>query len=311
MNLEGGCSCAAVRYKLTASPLVVHACHCRDCQRVTGSAFVINIWIEGKFVATKGAVPKSFTLKGGSGKDHEVFFCGKCGTYVWSRYHGAPGDYLFVRAGFFFSSRRRHTRLVSDWSSDVCSSDLPPRSQARSGSAGRTLARSSRRTVPARARTPDPPAGSRGARCPRARRGSEGARGSSASRGCRCRTSSGSRSPAPSSLPSSDEVFRHRHVVGTPDDERHPSVRRGRVDRHDPLVSGARAATRLLGEEGHGRRLVLEAALSRSSARLGRVEVDPAFEQCAVKVGDERADVTRRVRPARRHRSEERRVEKV
>src|SRR5437016_13752023 len=25
---------------------------------------------------------------------------------------------------FFFSSRRRHTRLVSDWSSDVCSSDL-------------------------------------------------------------------------------------------------------------------------------------------------------------------------------------------
>src|SRR6058998_2565246 len=30
MNLEGGCSCAAVRYKLTASPLVVHACHCRD-----------------------------------------------------------------------------------------------------------------------------------------------------------------------------------------------------------------------------------------------------------------------------------------
>src|SRR5258706_1020404 len=28
---------------------------------------------------------------------------------------------------FFFPSRRRHTRLVSDWSSDVCSSDLPPR----------------------------------------------------------------------------------------------------------------------------------------------------------------------------------------
>src|SRR5438093_3016626 len=27
---------------------------------------------------------------------------------------------------FFFSSRRRHTRLVSDWSSDVCSSDLDP-----------------------------------------------------------------------------------------------------------------------------------------------------------------------------------------
>jgi glutathione-dependent formaldehyde-activating enzyme len=38
-------------------------------------------------------------LKGGSGHMHEVFFCGTCGVYVWSRYHGAPGDALFVRAG--------------------------------------------------------------------------------------------------------------------------------------------------------------------------------------------------------------------
>ena len=60
---------------------------------------MINIWIEGKFVETNAAIPKSCTLKGGSGKDHEVFFCDQCGTYVWSRYHGAPGDYLFVRAG--------------------------------------------------------------------------------------------------------------------------------------------------------------------------------------------------------------------
>src|ERR1019366_9936025 len=33
--------------------------------------------------------------------------------------------------GLFFSSRRRHTRLVSDWSSDVCSSDLLQRSQGK------------------------------------------------------------------------------------------------------------------------------------------------------------------------------------
>jgi hypothetical protein len=99
MNLEGGCSCGSIRYKLTSSPLIVHACHCRDCQRVTGSGFVINIWIESKFVERAGATPKSFTLKGGTGKDHEVFFCDNCGTYVWSRYHVAPGDALFVRAG--------------------------------------------------------------------------------------------------------------------------------------------------------------------------------------------------------------------
>lgn len=99
MRLDGGCSCKAVRYKLTASPLIVHACHCRDCQRISGSAFVINIWIEKEFVQTSGAIPKSFLLEGGGGRNHEVFFCRKCGAYVWSRYHRAPGDALFVRAG--------------------------------------------------------------------------------------------------------------------------------------------------------------------------------------------------------------------
>ena len=100
MSLEGGCSCGAIRYELTNSPLIVHACHCRDCQRVTGSGFVINLWIEKRFVERTGAVPRSFMLKGGSGKDHEVFFCGDCGAYVWSRYQIAPGgEALFVRAG--------------------------------------------------------------------------------------------------------------------------------------------------------------------------------------------------------------------
>ena len=99
MNLEGGCSCGAVRYKLTNTPLIVHACHCRDCQRITGSGFVINIWIEKQFLKTNGARLKSFVLQGGTGKDHEAFFCDNCGTYVWSRYAVAPGDALFVRAG--------------------------------------------------------------------------------------------------------------------------------------------------------------------------------------------------------------------
>jgi hypothetical protein len=99
MTMEGGCSCGAIRYQLISAPLIVHACHCRDCQRITGGPHVINIWIERKFVERSGAEPKSFTLKGGSGKTHEVFFCAECGTYVWSRYSIAPGDCLFVRAG--------------------------------------------------------------------------------------------------------------------------------------------------------------------------------------------------------------------
>ncbi len=99
MNLEGGCACNNIRYKLVATPLIVHTCHCHDCQRLTGSAFVVNIWIERQFVAPGAIVPKSFRLAGGSGQKHDVFFCDSCGTYLWSRYLGAPGDALFVRAG--------------------------------------------------------------------------------------------------------------------------------------------------------------------------------------------------------------------
>jgi hypothetical protein len=99
MDLEGGCACGALRYKLTADPLIVHACHCRDCQRLTGSAFVTNIWIEKEFVQAGSALPKSCKLPAASGKDHEVFFCDTCGTYVWSKYYAAPGDTLLVRVG--------------------------------------------------------------------------------------------------------------------------------------------------------------------------------------------------------------------
>jgi len=96
--LEGGCACGAIRYKLTQLPLIVHACHCRDCQRITGSAFVINLWIERKFVEAN-LVPKSFQLTAGSGKPVDVFFCDKCGTYLWSFYHLVSGNCVFVRAG--------------------------------------------------------------------------------------------------------------------------------------------------------------------------------------------------------------------
>jgi hypothetical protein len=43
---EGGCSCGEVRYRLTSEPLFIHCCHCLNCQRQTGSAFVINLLIE-------------------------------------------------------------------------------------------------------------------------------------------------------------------------------------------------------------------------------------------------------------------------
>ncbi|HEX3535956.1 MAG TPA: GFA family protein [Stellaceae bacterium] len=96
---EGGCACGAVRYKLTAPPLIVHACHCRDCQRLTGTAFVTNIWIEKRCVEGNDAPLQSNIVTAGSGKSHEIFRCTNCGTALWSKYHAAPGDTVLLRAG--------------------------------------------------------------------------------------------------------------------------------------------------------------------------------------------------------------------
>jgi hypothetical protein len=45
-TFDGGCACGAVRYRMTSAPMAVHCCHCSDCQRQTGSAFVLNALIE-------------------------------------------------------------------------------------------------------------------------------------------------------------------------------------------------------------------------------------------------------------------------
>ena len=56
--LEGGCTCRAVRYRMTSPPLFVHCCHCRWCQRESGSAFALNAMIEADRVTNLREAPE-------------------------------------------------------------------------------------------------------------------------------------------------------------------------------------------------------------------------------------------------------------
>src|SRR5262249_38398587 len=94
-----GCACGAARYRLTNAPLIVHACHCRDCQRLSGGAFALNIWIERRFVEGNDAPLATNVVPAGSGKPQQIFRCAQCGTALWSKYHAAPGDTVLLRAG--------------------------------------------------------------------------------------------------------------------------------------------------------------------------------------------------------------------
>ena len=128
MFCEGGCACGAVRYGLKTSPLVVHACHCRDCQRLTGAAYATNAGIEENNVQLISGELKSFNRKGGSGADHEVFSCSLCSTAVWSKYAGGV-SMLFLRVGTFDNpelvSPHTHIFTRSKHPSVVLPSDVP------------------------------------------------------------------------------------------------------------------------------------------------------------------------------------------
>lgn len=95
--LSGSCSCGAVCYELTAPPLFVHACHCRDCQRHTGSAFVINAMVlSADLRLTKGSV-SPWPAPAAKGTKHFIHRCTHCQGAVYSSYGGKATAMIYLR----------------------------------------------------------------------------------------------------------------------------------------------------------------------------------------------------------------------
>jgi hypothetical protein len=94
---EGGCACGEVRYRLMSEPMFVHCCHCRNCQRQTGSAFVINLLIEAERVELLAGEPLAVETPRDDGSSQRIFRCPTCEVAIYSEY-GRP-EVLFVRAG--------------------------------------------------------------------------------------------------------------------------------------------------------------------------------------------------------------------
>jgi hypothetical protein len=94
--LEGGCACGAVRYRLTSDPMFVHCCHCLNCQRQTGSAFVINLLIEADRIELLGGEPVPVDVPRDRGQQR-IWRCAACQIAVFSKYTRA--QVRFVRGG--------------------------------------------------------------------------------------------------------------------------------------------------------------------------------------------------------------------
>ncbi len=98
-SYEGGCTCGAVRFRMNRRPMMVHCCHCRWCQRESGSAFALNGMIEASELDLIRGEVEVIDLPTQSGRGQAVSRCPECRVALWSNYAGAGDAVHFVKVG--------------------------------------------------------------------------------------------------------------------------------------------------------------------------------------------------------------------
>ena len=98
-EFPGRYTCGEIRYRMTVKPLFVHCCHCRWCQRETGSAFALNAMIEADRVQLLTGTPTIIDTPSESGAGQRIARCPTCWVALWSNYAGAGPVMRFVRVG--------------------------------------------------------------------------------------------------------------------------------------------------------------------------------------------------------------------
>ena len=96
-DLSGACLCGAVCYTITGGPHSSGVCHCRHCQRSTGTAFSVVMIVPESDLHVTGAL-NTYEDRGDSGKPVHRRFCGACGAPVKTDADAMPGI-VFVKAG--------------------------------------------------------------------------------------------------------------------------------------------------------------------------------------------------------------------
>lgn len=116
--ITGGCLCGAVRYAVEGEPSAQAVCHCRNCQRQTGSAFSVLVAVP-RAALTLNGTPQTFVDQGDSGAAVHRHFCGACGSPIYTELPSAPAV-VYLKAGTMDEPRelapRVHVWCDSAWS---------------------------------------------------------------------------------------------------------------------------------------------------------------------------------------------------
>ncbi|HVY51890.1 MAG TPA: GFA family protein [Devosia sp.] len=96
--VDGGCQCGAVRYRLKAAPLGVYACHCKDCQRFSGTTHTISMVVRAGDAELMAGALTGFDKAADSGRTVRMLGCAQCGTKIWNEPLSSAG-LLIVKPG--------------------------------------------------------------------------------------------------------------------------------------------------------------------------------------------------------------------
>ena len=96
--VEGGCQCRGVRYRVTAPPLTVYACWCRDCQRASGTPHTLSMFMRRTDVELLAGALTAFEKAADSGRIVHMMACAACGTRIWNEPQ-ASRDMLVIKPG--------------------------------------------------------------------------------------------------------------------------------------------------------------------------------------------------------------------
>ncbi|HXZ86323.1 MAG TPA: GFA family protein [Myxococcota bacterium] len=99
MRLSGGCACGAIRYTFEGEPLAALNCHCRDCQRESGSGFEPVLIVPFAGFAVARGKPRHFTVIADSGEPATRNFCGECGSPLFGLPENGVSEIVTIRAG--------------------------------------------------------------------------------------------------------------------------------------------------------------------------------------------------------------------
>ena len=97
-SYTGGCACGLIRYECSAEPVMSVNCHCRDCQRASGSAYAADIVVSKSAWQLLSGKPKYFSKKAVSGNTVKRGFCNNCGSPLFVTEEEAP-DIITINVG--------------------------------------------------------------------------------------------------------------------------------------------------------------------------------------------------------------------